>query len=304
MEMIGLALLVFAAAGVAGWQWLARRRMQRDVEAYAAAFDRAVNALLAGQPLPRQVAASDDLWGHTQERMLRLSQQIAHERAALAGEKDALQALVADISHQTKTPLANIQLYLERLETGNNDPALPEKMAAQVNKLDFLLASMVKISRLETGAITIRKRSTPLAETLADALAAVVPKAEAKQIRLSAEVDETLVLSHDRKWTEEAIYNLLDNAVKYTPVGGSVGVTVHRGPVFTQIVVHDNGKGIARERQGAIFTRFYREPEVHESEGAGLGLYLARMLVERQGGFIEVASEAGCGSTFTINLPD
>ena len=177
-------------------------------------------------------------------------------------------------------------------------------MDAQVGKLDFLLASMVKISRLETGAITIRKTRAAIASTLAEALAAVVPQAENKHIRLSAEVDDALLLEHDPKWTAEAVYNLLDNAVKYTAEGGAVSVRVERGPVFTQIAVRDNGKGIARERQGAVFARFYREPEVHDSEGAGLGLYLTRGIIERQGGFVEVSSEPERGSVFTINLPN
>ena len=86
--------------------------------------------------------------------------------------------------------------------------------------------------------------------------------------------------------------------------GGAVSVRVERGPVFTQIAVRDNGKGIARERQGAVFARFYREPEVHDSEGAGLGLYLTRGIIERQGGFVEVSSEPERGSVFTINLPN
>lgn len=301
MEMMILALV---ALGVALWQWLRRRRREREVAAYATSLDQALQALLAGKPLDRRVAAADDLWGHTNESLLRLADQITRERAMLEKEKGALQSLVGDISHQTKTPLANIHLYLERLEDGDGDPALLEKMDAQVAKLDFLLASMVKVSRLETGAINIRKTRAPLAPTLAEALAAVVPQAEAKQIRLSAEVDDALVLDHDRKWTAEAVYNLLDNAVKYTPAGGGVCLRVVQGPVFTQIAVEDNGKGIARERQGAVFGRFYREPEVHDVEGAGLGLYLARGIVERQGGFIEVASEPGRGSIFTIDLPN
>ena len=215
---------------------------------------------------------------------------------ALQREQRSLQGLVADISHQTKTPLANIQLYLERLEHGVEDASLVAKLGAQVEKLDFLLANMVKISRLETGAVRIQKQQALLADTLADALSVIVPKADAKQIRLSVDYDETMTLNHDRRWTAEALANLLDNAVKYTSAGGSVGVRVVLQPVFVQIAVHDSGKGIARERQGTIFTRFYREPEVHDTEGAGLGLYLARMIVERQGGFIDVVSAPGAAA--------
>lgn len=303
MEMMALVVLVLALAVAVLGLWLRLRRQRADVEAYAEHIDRALGDLLAERPLDARIAATDDLWGHTNERLLRLSQAQMRRTEALQREQRSLQGLVADISHQTKTPLANIQLYLERLEHGAEDASLVAKLGAQVEKLDFLLANMVKISRLETGAVRIQKQQALLADTLADALSVIVPKADAKQIRLSVDYDETMTLNHDRRWTAEALANLLDNAVKYTSAGGSVGVRVVLQPVFVQIAVHDSGKGIARERQGTIFTRFYREPEVHDTEGAGLGLYLARMIVERQGGFIGVVSAPGAGSTFTINLP-
>ena len=303
MEMMALVVLVLALAVAVLGLWLRLRRQRADVEAYAEHIDRALGDLLAERSLDARIAATDDLWGHTNERLLRLSQAQMRRTEALQREQRSLQGLVADISHQTKTPLANIQLYLERLEQGAEDASLVAKLGAQVEKLDFLLANMVKISRLETGAVRIQKQQALLADTLADALSVIVPKADAKQIRLSVDYDETMTLNHDRRWTAEALANLLDNAVKYTSAGGSVGVRVVLQPVFVQIAVYDSGKGIARERQGTIFTRFYREPEVHDAEGAGLGLYLARMIVERQGGFIDVVSAPGAGSTFTINLP-
>lgn len=299
MEMMALVVLVLALAVAVLGLWLRLRRQRADAEH----IDRALGDLLAERSLDARIAATDDLWGHTNERLLRLSQAQMRRTEALQREQRSLQGLVADISHQTKTPLANIQLYLERLEHGAEDASLVAKLGAQVEKLDFLLANMVKISRLETGAVRIQKQQALLADTLADALSVIVPKADAKQIRLSVDYDETMTLNHDRRWTAEALANLLDNAVKYTSAGGSVGVRVVLQPVFVQIAVHDSGKGIARERQGTIFTRFYREPEVHDTEGAGLGLYLARMIVERQGGFIDVVSAPGVGSTFTINLP-
>lgn len=304
MEIGVLVLLCVCLAGLALWQWIRCLRIRREVYDYAETLDNALNTLLVGETLEATVSKDDDLWGHTHERLVRLSQAVARERAVLQNEQRALQALVADISHQTKTPLANIKLYLERLKDTGDDPELVAKLSAQVEKLDFLLASMVKISRLETGAIRIEKRPQALALTLADALSVIVPKAEAKNIDLYVDYDDTIYLDHDRRWTAEALANLLDNAVKYTSMGGSVAIRVEHQPMFTAIVVRDNGKGIDRERQGAIFTRFYREPEVHDTEGAGLGLYLSRMLIERQGGYIEVVSEPGRGSIFTVYLPN
>lgn len=92
--------------------------------------------------------------------------------------------------------------------------------------------------------------------------------------------DENMVIFHDSRWTEEAIYNILDNALKYTEPGGTISIETQRQELFYKISIADTGKGIAPERQAAIFTRFYREPEVHDKPGVGIGLYLARKIVE------------------------
>ena len=139
---------------------------------------------------------------------------------------------------------------------------------------------------------------------MAESIAAVVPKADKKKIQIFAECDENLMLDHDKKWTGEALFNILDNAVKYTEPGGRVHISVCRQEVFTRIGIKDTGKGIAPERQGAVFNRFYREPEIHDSEGIGIGLYLARKIITMQNGYIELESQAGQGSTFKIYLPN
>lgn len=113
-----------------------------------------------------------------------------------------------------------------------------------------------------------------------------------------------MFLNHDRKWTEEAIFNVLDNAVKYTDSKGRIEVQVILQEIFTKISIRDNGKGILPERQAEIFTRFYREPEVRDNHGVGIGLYLTRKILELQNGYIEVRSEAGKGSEFCLYLPN
>ena len=167
---------------------------------------------------------------------------------------------------------------------------------------------VVMMSRLETGVIQIKKEEADLMDTIGRAVSAIVPAAERKNIRLSLETrgdaSSGRRLSHDRKWTEEAVYNLLDNGVKYTSEGGSVAICVAWGEIFTEIHVRDTGKGIALERQAQIFTRFYREPEVHDQDGVGIGLYLTRKIAELQGGYVEVRSEAGKGADFCICLPN
>ena len=214
---------------------------------------------------------------------------------------------MSDISHQTKTPIANIKLYLDIMEDEtdfNNNKEYLKKMNSQVDKLVFLLQNIVKMSRLETGTIKIQKQNVPLADTLAKAISNVVIKADKKNIKIDVQYDEQLVLKHDKKWTAEAIFNILDNAVKYTEVGGNIHIVVCRQELFTKISIEDTGKGIALERQATIFTRFYREPEVHDKEGIGIGLYLARKIITQQNGYIEVQSQAGQGSKFMIYLPN
>ena len=127
--------------------------------------------------------------------------------------------------------------------------------------------------------------------------------AEKKEIAVSVDCPENLTFSHDSKWTSEALFNLLDNAVKYTPAGGKIAVLVVLWEMYVEIKVTDTGKGISESNQAAIFRRFYREEEVHEQQGVGIGLYLAREIVTRQGGYIKVISEPGKGSEFSIMLP-
>ena len=157
--------------------------------------------------------------------------------------------------------LANMKLYQEFLQ----EETLSEKgreflngLGEQTQKLDFLLQSMVKMSRLENGIIQIKRENKNLHHTLTAAVSQIVPSAAEKEIELHVECEERLMLNHDRKWTEEAIFNVLDNAVKYTKAGGKVHVRAVRQEIFTKISIRDNGKGILPERQAEIFTRFYR----------------------------------------------
>ena len=303
--MIFAALAALAAvAAFALWEY---SRLKRDVYQYTQKLDAAIGRMMKDEELEAVACGGDDLWGKIYDRLVRLSRLYRHKNLEISEEKSRLKELVSDISHQTKTPIANIKLYLEMMadETeGAGNREYLKKMGGQVDKLDFLLQSMVKISRLETGTIKIQKREAPLADILAMAISDVVMKAERKNINIDVEYDEGMKLSHDKKWTAEALFNILDNAVKYTTDGGNIHIVVCRQELFTKISIEDTGKGIAPERQAAVFTRFYREPEVHDNDGIGIGLYLAREIITLQNGFIQVQSQVGQGSTFTIYLPN
>ena len=174
--------------------------------------------------------------------------------------------------------------------------------ASQLDKLDFLMQAMIKTSRLETGVISLEQKQQPVYDTLAAALGGILLNAEKKQIDVQVECPEHLDASHDRKWTSEALFNILDNAVKYTPAGGQIRVSVEGWEMYVKINIADTGIGISEQHQGTIFKRFYREDAVHDVDGIGIGLYLAREIVTLQGGYIRVASEVGKGSTFSVFL--
>lgn len=301
------AVCAAMAAGVMGWKmW----RMKRDIYGFADALEQSLDAVIRGEQ-PREAEDMEDtLLGKVNEKLRRVNHILEKKEEEAVKNRQKIKELISDISHQTKTPIANQKICLDILRSRH----LPEdaegfldKLERQTDRLDFLFQSLVKMSRLETGVIQIRKADTDLMQTLRGSVEAVVPAASKKGIALAVEReagDGPLALSHDRKWTEEAVYNLLDNAVKYTSQGGRITVRVQRREIFTEIHVIDTGKGIALERQAQIFARFYREPEVHGQEGIGIGLYLTRKIAEMQSGYVEVHSEEGNGSDFCIYLPN
>lgn len=304
--MVEITVIVFCAACAAWFAWN-YYALRREVYAFADGLERALDDILSEKPPTDLEQMEDTLWGKVTEKLDRVARVWQRKNAETLHDKQQLRELISDISHQTKTPIANMKLYLEILQaeaSSDREAAFLQRIAHQAEKLDFLLQSMIKLSRLETGTIQIQPRQAKLMDTLSRAVAAIVPKAEQKQLRLSVDCDAHCTVCHDPKWTEEAVFNLLDNAVKYTPPGGSIHVTVRRQELFTKISVRDTGKGIAQERQAEIFTRFYREPEVHDVEGIGIGLYLTRHIAELQGGYAEVRAAPGRGSDFRLYLPN
>ena len=247
MEMTGILCLVLAAAAAfAGWKYV---QVKKDIYEYTGKLEAAISRMLKNEELEEVPGERDDLWGKMYERLARLSRLYANKNREILEEKNTLKELVSDISHQTKTPIANIKLYLEMIEEENDAARKQEylhKMNGQVDKLDFLLQSMVKMSRLETGTIKIQKQKTPVADTLAMAISDVVARAEKKNIAIDVQYDEHLELIHDKKWTAEAIFNILDNAVKYTEAGGKIHILVCRQEIFTKISIADTGKASHR----------------------------------------------------------
>lgn len=223
----------------------------------------------------------------------------------LQEEKNKIKTLIADISHQTKTPIANILLYtqlLEEQELPKESRDCIEALGAQAKKLHVLIDALVKTSRLETGILSIHPIRTAIEPVLQDAVRQFTLKAAEKEIILDVEETKALAV-FDPKWTNEAICNLLDNAIKYTPNGGAVSIKVIAYDMFCRIDVSDTGVGIEEREHSKIFSRFYRGMEQQIQEGVGIGLYLTRQIAEGQGGYVKVSSKPGCGSVFSLFLP-
>lgn len=245
-------------------------------------------------------------------RMSRLETELAHYLSASAmsarnveREKEKIKTLIADISHQTKTPIANLLLYSELLAEEELTQTAREKLAAlhgQTEKLQFLIEALVKLSRLENGIIRLRPEDHAVSYLFERVREQYEAKAQQKGLSLTVQETE-LHAVFDPEWTAEALANLADNAVKYTK-SGEIALSAVAYEMFVRIDVRDTGMGIAEEEQGKIFSRFYRSQSAGESsDGVGIGLYLTREIVSGEGGYLRVQSAVGKGSLFSMYLP-
>ena len=270
-------------------------------------FCQTLDDMLSGDIEPPEMFVDESLFYKINYRLGRLYEVMQENKNSIAKERADLQELISDISHQVKTPIANLKMINNTLLENEVPPQKQKEFltaqASQLDKLDFLMQAMIKTSRLETGVISLDKKKQPLYDTLASALGGILLNAEKKQIEVTVNCPEYLAVSHDRKWTSEALFNILDNAVKYTPENGKITVSVECWEFYMKISISDTGKGIPEKHHGAIFKRFYREDDVHDVDGIGIGLYLSREIVTMQGGYIKLTSTPNNGSCFMIFLP-
>lgn len=299
MEYLIIAIgIVMLAAGIRLYGNIRERQLLKSLNEM---LEKARNGEFSLEQVDETMLSS------VENSMARFLEDSKRVKKDLSQQKQRIQTMISDIFHQTAIPVSNILVYSQLLEEGCEDPQLRENAALirqQAEKLKFLLDALVKISRLETGIIRTVPEKTDVRDLVRKVQALMEQKAQKQGILFTAETGEEPVYAwFDEKWTVEALCNLVDNAVKYTPSGGKVTLEIILYPMYCRINVCDTGMGIRKEELPEIFSRFYRSREVLTEEGVGLGLYLAREIVRNEGGYMKVSSEKGKGSTFSVFLP-
>lgn len=238
------------------------------------------------------------------ERLNRVVQISGMNQGKAEQERDMIKSLISDVSHQVRTPVTNIMLYtglLQEQDLDRDSMHLVHKIQKQSDKLDFFMKELVKSSYAEQEMISTHPEKTSVEEILNTACQMVELAAMKKKIDLVLEETEAFCFA-DKKWTTEALGNVLDNAVKYSPENSKVTVDVILYESFVCIQVKDQGIGIREEEQGMVFERFYRSKDVSSEPGFGIGLYLTREVLSKQGGYVKITSEIRKGTTVRLYL--
>ncbi len=247
----------------------------------------------------------DTILSKLQNKVIKLVRILKNKNQQAQQEHENIKQLVSDLSHQLKTPISNLKVYSRFLQ----DPSLPEEtrkeyievISISVDRLYFLTENMIKISRLESGLIQLKPQNQSVGETVLKALKDIYPKAKEKQVEIRYQEKSDLVLCHDRNWTAEAVYNLLDNAVKYGDKGSQITVSVRKLGMFAEISVEDENGTIPETERSKIFMRFYRGNHSRNQEGVGVGLYLTRQIAVKQGGYVNLKASKK-GNIFSVFL--
>ena len=244
-----------------------------------------------------------------QEQMERVGHAVEVYKKQLEDEKENTKSMITDISHQLKTPVSALRLSLELLGdeqiTEEEKREFLERGKQEVEKLNHLMGTLVNLSRLEADMIRLEPRKASLKATLIRGVNGIYLKAEEKQIEMEMKEFSDMELLHDPRWTAEAISNVLDNAVKYSPAKSTIRIRVEPMVSYVLIEVEDEGIGIEKSEYPNIFKRFYRgkRPEAEAQEGAGVGLYLVRKIFEEQGGNVCALPAHGKGAVIRMMLP-
>ncbi len=296
----GLFLLLAALAVLLLREY---RRSLKDIRRLAVALENAVKHDL---PMPSHLHEEGEvglLAASVQDLAVRLRETIGQLRR----EKDFMKDTVADISHQLKTPLSSLIIYVELLHEGNLNPSdakeFLETCRRELDRMEWLIQTLLKLARLEADAVALQIRPASLAETVDKACDAVRRLAAERNVEIAMELpfSKDVTVPHDANWLSEALANLLKNGVEHSPPGGAVRVSCELTPVFLRLYIDDQGPGIDPKDMPHIFRKFYRSSA--GGSGVGLGLPLAKTIAERHGGMLSAAARSEGGTRFTLTLP-
>jgi len=314
--LIGGAVIWLCFAGILGGERYRKRKEREKQSQDIVAELEKIRAGEYGQIISELDAyMADQSWKRILDELDSLGSYVDMIRSQAHHEKEETKSLVTDLSHQLKTPVAALSSCFDILK----NPDLSEKerrefqdrMEQQLHSLEQLISALVNISRMETGMIELQPEKGRIFDTILDAVNRIWIKAQQKDIEIQMEAGdeiEDLRIRHDRKWLSEALINILDNAVKYSPSGTMVTLRAFRRTSFLRIEIQDEGIGIPRENYHKVFQRFFRgkQPEIQNEEGAGVGLYLARRIIEDHHGTISLDTrrmKKEKGTVFVVQIP-
>lgn len=316
---VGLSLAVMAVIAE-----LQHRVDDRYISGIIAELARLIDALSELTERDIFPENEDTLVSKLQGKLVKLVKVLRKRQQAEERDKENVKSLVSDISHQLKTPIANLRMYTDFLQDETLSPEqrkeYMEVLCISVERLSFLSESMIKISRLESGLISLHAERQSLNGTIMQAVKAAYSRAREAGVEIRYENEEAndVVIAHDRNWTAEAIFNLLDNGIKYAPERQAarnetgeaqsennpvLTLRLRKLGTFAVVEVEDENGAIPEEEQTKIFTRFYRGKNSRDKEGIGVGLYLSREIAVRQGGYMNLRTTSR-GNIFSVYIYD
>lgn len=294
------AILLGLSAGAGMMFWFQRTRRMKELKQ----LEKLTYDILDEREIQAGAMGEETLYGKIEYELVRVQEILDGRKEEAEKSRDEIQKLISEIAHQMRTPLTNMETYLGFMKDTPGEMA-PEYVAAlekSEEKLHFLVESFIKMSRLEQHIIQIKKEEKDILQTVLNVLGQIQCYAEAKEIQFDITFPEKAVCAHDANWLGEALYNILENAVKYSDNGGKIEVTVSENEMFMKIRVRDYGLGISEGEEHKIFQRFYRGKLVTTQAGFGIGLYLAREIVNLHGGFL-IAKRMSPGVSLEVRIP-